>query len=141
MDTVDSASDRVRTFWRVVWDEGRTEAIPDFMSEGFVIHSAGRDIGPRDAFRDWVASFQATIEDMRFEVLDLFEAPAPEGETRVATRWRITGRNRCFMGTHTKGRQIDLTGITISRVDVQGRIVEKWVERSAFEQHAALTSS
>lgn len=121
---------RVTAFWQRVWNEGRLEEIDAFMTEDFVIHSGGKDIAPRTAFKAWVASFQENIDDLHFEIEDIMAS-----DLRVTTRWRITGKNRGFMGTDDNHKPIDLTGITISRLTTDGIIAEKWVERSAWELH------
>lgn len=123
----------VRSFWSEVWTGGDLGRIDDLVAEDFVIHSAGTDIGPRPAFRDWIAAFRARIEGLDFHVDDLIEAGSI-----VTTRWTITGRNRGFMGTPEDGRPLTLTGITITRLGEDGRIAEKWVERSAWETHRSL---
>lgn len=128
MQSSQSKSDRVRSFWEYVWDQGKIELIDTFMTEDFVIHSGGIEISPRSAFRVWVQAFQSKIDDLVFQVEDVFES-----DNKVTSRWRITGRNRGFMGTADNGKLIDLTGITISIVRDDGLIAEKWVERSAWE--------
>lgn len=132
-----TATDTVRTFWSDVWTGGDLDRIDALVAEDFVIHSAGTDIAPRLAFRDWVAGFRSKIDALDFHVDDIFEAPRGP-ETMVTTRWTITGRNRGFMGTPEDRRSLTLTGITVSRVGADGRITEKWVERSAWETRAAL---
>ncbi|MEM7727928.1 MAG: ester cyclase [Pseudomonadota bacterium] len=128
------SKDVVRAFWTEVWNEGRLDRIADFMTEDFVIHSGGRDIGPRQAFADWVRDFHGAIDDLVFDIRALHsDGPA------VTTLWRITGRNAGFMGTPANGKPVRFTGLTLSIVTPDGRIAEKWVERSAWELYPTLT--
>lgn len=133
MTARDDKARRVLDFWQRVWNQGRIEEIDDFMTVDFVIHSAGTDIGPRTAFKAWVAQFQARIDGLVFDVDEIFS-----GGDKVASRWRITGRNRGFMDTPDNGKPLAFTGLTISYVDDDGRIREKWVERSAWELYPTI---
>ncbi|MDB5650070.1 MAG: hypothetical protein JWL62_1590, partial [Hyphomicrobiales bacterium] len=92
-----SAIEIVQRFWNEVWHFPQNpEAIDALVHKDFVITSGGHDIPTRDAFKAWVVEFQRQINDLKFEVLDIFESP--DG-TRVATRWRLVGRNNGFLGT------------------------------------------
>jgi hypothetical protein len=54
----------VETFWERVWTPPQElDAIDELLVEDFVIENAGNEIRGRDAFREWVARFQDTIED------------------------------------------------------------------------------
>jgi len=119
-------------FWKLVWDEGKTELIDEFVTINFVIHSGGKNISGRENFREWVTAFQSKIGNLRFIVKDIFSS-----ENKVATRWKIEGVNKGFMATEENNKSIELTGITISIVD-NGQIVEKWVERNAWELYPTI---
>ncbi|WKD49693.1 ester cyclase [Microbulbifer spongiae] len=124
----------VTDFWIQVWDKQQLNKIPAFIAPAFVIHSAGKDIAGIDAFSRWVANFQSRINDLRFIVHDIFSSAE-----KVVSRWQITGQNMGFMGTDKNLRPIDLSGITISVVR-EGKMIEKWVERSAWELYQSLES-
>ncbi len=117
----------VEAFWSRVWLARELDAIDELMAEDFVIHSADRTIGPRTAFKEWVGSFFANIEDLEFEVLDMFT----DG-TKVATRWRCSGKLKGIMfGVKGTGQAISFTGINLMTVK-DGRITEAWVERDGL---------
>lgn len=124
----------VYDFWMQVWDRQLLTKIPNFIAPNFIIHSAGKDVLGIDAFSKWVANFQSKIGELRFIVHDIFSS-----EAKVVSRWQITGQNKGFMNTDKNLRPIDLSGITISVVR-EGKIVEKWVERSAWELYHRLES-
>ncbi len=117
----------VGRFWDRVWIGGDVEAIDDLMAEDFIIHTAGETVGPREAFKAWVASFFANIDGLQFTVEDMF---ADGG--KVATRWVCSGKLKGAMfGIEGTGQPIRFTGINLMTVR-DGRIVEAWVERDAL---------
>jgi hypothetical protein len=134
-----SAVDIVQKFWNEVWHHPQNpDAIYALVHEDFVITSGGHDIRTRDAFKAWVVGFQGQVNDLKFEVLDIFQNP--EG-TRVATRWRLVGRNNGFLGTEPDGSVITLVGNAIIAVGEDGLIHHNWVDRNAYEVHGHLSGS
>ncbi|MGF1453835.1 MAG: ester cyclase [Alphaproteobacteria bacterium] len=126
-DPARAARAPVEAFWAEVWNRGQIDAIDRLMSEDFVIHSAGRTIGPRDAFKAWVASFFDNISGLSLDVQDIMT----DGRT-VVTRWRCTGTlTGTMFGIEGTGQPIQFTGINIMTVE-DGRITEAWVERDAL---------
>ena len=117
----------VQAFWNDVWKERRFDRIDELFAKEFVIHSAGKEVGPRSKFRAWVESFFENIEALELEVHDIFA----EGD-KVITRWTCRGRfvGQMF-GVKGKGQPIAFTGVNIMTVR-DGRIVESWVERDAL---------
>jgi len=117
----------VRSFWTDVWAERKFNRIDELFSEDFVIHSAGKPIGPRNAFKDWVKSFFSNVDDLELEVLDIFAE-----EDKVITRWICRGRFVGNMfGINGRSQRIEFTGMNIMTVR-DGRIVEAWVERDGL---------
>jgi predicted ester cyclase len=66
-----------------------------------------------------LALYTELFPDRRFEVVD----QVADGD-RVASRWRMTGSYR--------GRKVELTGITISRIE-DGKIAEDWGHTDSLE--------
>ncbi len=131
-----SAIDIVHQFWNEVWrSPQRPEAIDALVHEDFVITSGGHEIRSRDAFKQWVIGFQRQINDLEFEVLDIFQSDCG---TRVATRWRLVGRNNGFLGTEPDGTPITMVGNAIIAVDEDGLLRHNWVDRNAYEVHGHL---
>jgi hypothetical protein len=134
-----SAVDIVHRFWREVWRSPQNpDAINALVHEDFVITSGGHEIRSREAFKQWVIGFQTKVKDLDFEVLDIFQS---EDGTRVATRWRLTGRNNGFLGTEADGSPIAMVGNAIIAVGEDGLLRHNWVDRNAYELHGHLTGN
>jgi ketosteroid isomerase-like protein len=85
---------------------------PECYAEDFVDHVNRLEFRGLEGVRRSTALYQALFDDIRIEVVDQLA----EGD-KVASRWLMRGSNR--------GREVELTGITISRLR-DGRIVEDW---------------
>jgi len=116
MTSKQTPTETVRSFWNEVWNMGQTDRINEFMTDDFVIHTAGNDVTPRTQFIQWVEGFQEKIENLKFHIHDILES----GNV-VTTRWTITGNNKGFMETSNNEKPINLSGITISVVTENGR--------------------
>lgn len=125
--TETTAEATVAEFWERVWNGGEVAAIDELVDPGFVLHTSGTPVGPRDAFVEWVEAFQGRIGDLRFVTEDLFSSGG-----RVVTRWRIEGTQQGMFGLPATGEPVSFTGITVFVVE-DGRLREGWVERSAYE--------
>lgn len=126
----------VEHFWREVWQSQNPEAIDQLVAEDFCITSGGVEIHTRAAFKRWVAAFLSTIDDFRFDVVETFQNNAGD---RVASRWRVTGKNNGFMGMAPCKSPITLSGTAILHVRADGLLQHNWVERSALEVHRSLS--
>jgi steroid delta-isomerase-like uncharacterized protein len=73
-------------------------------------------------FTTVIADVRAAFPDLHFTIHD----EIAEGD-KVVTRWTVTGTQRGdFLGHPASGKQIDVTGINIFRID-GGRVQEIWV--------------
>jgi hypothetical protein len=127
----------VENFWREVWQQPQNpDAIDRLVHEEFVITSGGRDIVGREAFKAWVKDFQAKVHDFQFHVVETFQN---HDGSRVASRWRVTGRNNGLMGTQANGAPFEMTGTAVWEVGPDGLLRHNWVERNAFEVRGAIT--
>jgi predicted ester cyclase len=93
-------------------------------AEDFADHVNGLDFHGLDGVRRSTELYTALLEDLEIEVVDQVSE-----RDRVASRWLMRGSNR--------GRQVGLTGITISRLR-DGRIVEDWTATDGIELLRAL---
>src|SRR5277367_1753878 len=117
----------VESFWGKVWAACDPAAIDRFVTEDFIITSAGVDItGPGD-FKTWVAGFQSRIADLRWETIETF---SDLDGSRVASRFRITGRNNGMLGLPADGKSVAFAGTAIFAVTPAGKLARNWVERS-----------
>jgi hypothetical protein len=127
----------VENFWREVWQAPQNpEAIDRLVVDEFVITSGGRDIVGRGAFKAWVREFHSKVIDMQFHVIETFQN---QDGTRVASRWRMTGRNNGLMGTAPNLLPFEMFGTAVWDVGSDGLLRHNWVERNAFEVFGALT--
>lgn len=131
MKAKQSSVEIVERFFKEVWAAPQNpDAIDHMVAEDVVITSGGNDIVSREAFKSWVRALYAVVEDMNFEILEIFQN---QSGSRVACRWRLTGRNRGLMGTEPNGAPIDMVGTAIWEVGEDGLLRHNWVERNAWE--------
>ncbi len=122
----DRAEKLAREFLGRVWGpQHDIDAIDELMTEDYVIHSGGREIRGRAAFKAWVAEFFRTMPGAEDEIVDVFASSAGD---RVVARWINRGRNNGVFGLPADGRPIAFHGISVWRVRDR-RLAECWVER------------
>jgi hypothetical protein len=132
-----SSVDVVHEFWAQVWQPPQNyDAIDDLVVEDFVLITGGTRIESREAFKRWAREFGSKIDEMNFEVVESFEN---HDGSRVASMWRITGRNNGMFGTESGGEPIEMTGTAIWAVREDGKLLSNQVERNAFEVFQRLT--
>jgi predicted ester cyclase len=119
-----------------VWAARNPDAIDRYVVDDFAITSGGVDIRTRDSFKQWVREFQSKILDLAFETIESFQNA--DG-SRVASRWRVRGRNHGLFGLPLDGRPIEFTGTAVWAVGADGKLLHNWVERSAWETYQRLT--
>jgi predicted ester cyclase len=98
---------------------GDLSRIAEFYDPAFHDHVNSMEFHGHDGVRRSVSLYRRLFADLRFEV----DEQVCEGD-RVASRWTLHGSNR--------GREVSLSGITISRL-VDGRIVEDWGSTDSIE--------
>ncbi|MGJ5819574.1 ester cyclase [Paludibaculum fermentans] len=126
----------VDQFWTAVWKSRNPDAIADFVVDDVIITTGGVAIQGRDKFIAWAWDFLSRINDLQFEVLETFQN---QDGSRVASLWRLTGRNNGMMGTPPDQQPISLTGTAIWSVREDGKLLHNRVERSAWETFVSLT--
>lgn len=115
-----------RDFLERVWGPGHdVAAIDDLMAPDYVIHSGGKTVQGRDAFKAWVVEFHRLMPEAIDEILDVFANAAGD---RVCARWINRGRNNGVFGLPPDGRRIEFHGISVWSVREE-RLAECWVER------------
>ena len=134
--TPEAAIALVESFWEEVWAARNPSAVDRFVTEDFVITSAGVDVAGRENFKAWVADFQSKIADLKMETIETF---ANADGSRVSSRFRITGRNNGMFGLAADGKPVAFTGNAILAVTATGEIAHNWIERSAWELYNQLT--
>lgn len=115
-----------RDFLERVWGpQHELEAINELMTPDYVIHSGGKTVRGRDAFKAWVVEFFRLMPEAVDEILDVFANSAGD---RVVARWINRGKNNGVLGLPADGRPIEFHGVSVWIVK-QGRLAECWVER------------
>ena len=127
----------VNDFWTAVWKARNPDAIADFVTEDAIITTGGVEVKGRDKFIAWAWEFLSKINDLGFEVLEIFQN---EDGSRVTTLWCLTGRNNGMMGTAPDQQPIRVTGIAVWSVREDGKLVHNRVERSAWETFVKLNT-
>ncbi|MCY1435452.1 SnoaL-like polyketide cyclase [compost metagenome] len=130
--TGNKAVEIVESFWREVWQAKNPQAATRFVAEDFVITSGGVDVVGREAFIQWIAVFLAKIEDFEFGSIETFQNAAG---TRVASRWKLSGKNRGFIGGRSCNSTFEMLGTAVWEVRPDGLLAHNWVERNALEVH------
>jgi predicted ester cyclase len=125
----------VESFWEEVWAARNPAAIDRFVTEDFIITTAGVDVAGRENLKTWVAGFQSKIADLKIESIETFANP--DG-SRVSSRWRVTGRNNGMFGLPADGKPVAFTGNAVLAVTPTGKLAHNWVERSAWELYNQL---
>jgi steroid delta-isomerase-like uncharacterized protein len=102
--------------------QGRLEVIDELVDPGYVGHDPSQPEplrGP-DGLRSFVETYKAAYSDGRITVDEQFA----EGDT-VTTRWTGQGTNDGeLLGIPATGKQVTVTGITVSRLS-GGKVVEE----------------
>ncbi|WP_448090288.1 ester cyclase [Pseudomonas azerbaijanoccidentalis] len=125
----------VESFWREVWQARDPQAAARFVAEDFIITSGGVDIVGREAFIEWIGVFLSKIEDFTFGSIETFQNH--EG-SRVASRWKLAGRNQGFIGGRSCRTPFEMLGTAVWEVRPDGLLAHNWVERNSLEVHRDL---
>jgi hypothetical protein len=133
-----SSIDIVEHFWREVWQARNPQAVDGLVTEDFTITSGGVDICSRAEFKRWIASFLAQVKEFEFHIVETFQN---ESGDRVASRFRIEGRNNGFLGLPADQARFEMTGTAIWHVREDGLLHHNWVERNALEVQRALSGA
>jgi hypothetical protein len=97
----------VEDFGAAVWKARNPDAIDKYVVDDFVITTGGIDIYTKERLKEWVQQFLEKINDLEFEVVETFQN---EDGSRVASRWRIRGKNNGVLGTLADQTPIAFTG-------------------------------
>ena len=127
----------VENFWTAVWKARNPDAIADFVVDDVVITTGGIDIASKEKFIAWAWDFLSKINDFEFDVLETFQN---EDGSRVASLWRVRGKNNGMLGTAPDQRPIAFTGTAIWDVRSDGKLLRNRVERASWEVFQQLKS-
>lgn len=125
----------VRKLLEAVWTEGDFALLPEVMDDKVTYHAMPlpETLEGIDQYRHLMAVFKSVFADLTFTVEDQFA-----GGDKVATRW--TGRLSDGDGDGEK--EMTVRGMTITRHDATGKIVDGWDSWDTSKiQHTAGASS
>ncbi len=126
----DTSVHLVREFWDDVWNAHAPDVADRYLTEDFVLVYAGEEIRGRDQYKRWLTDYLARVLDLHLLVEESFQDAAG---SRVAARWRITGRDNGFLETPADQSDIYLTGTAIWAVTSSGLLSGAWIERASWE--------
>jgi len=127
----------VDKFWTAVWKSRNPDAIAEFVTEDAIITTGGVEVKGREKFIAWAREFLSKINDLNFEVVEIFQN---ESGSRVTTLWCLTGKNNGMMGTMPDQQPIRMTGTAVWSVGEDGKLLHNRVERSAWETFQKLSA-
>jgi steroid delta-isomerase-like uncharacterized protein len=108
-----------RRSWKIV---DNLDTIEEIYAPDVVWHEPDQEVRGIDEARQFVTTYKTALPDLNITVEDV----VGEGDKAV-TRWTVRGTHQGEVeefGPPT-GRQVELKGITIHRID-GGKIVEEW---------------
>jgi predicted ester cyclase len=121
-NTAQANKELMHRYHTLIWEQKKTELIPEYLSPKFTSHSFPPDAPTSvEAIQNFVSYFFAAFPDMtsRENVL------MAEGD-KVAISWTINGTHQGeFLGVAPTGRKISATGLDIMRIE-DGKFVEHW---------------
>jgi steroid delta-isomerase-like uncharacterized protein len=114
----------VRRILDEAWNEGRIEVYDELCAPDCVDHdlSMHEEAAGLEANKERVRGYRVAMPDLHVTVDDLVAS----GD-RVVTRWHATGTNDGeLMGMPPTHKRVEITGMTIDRIDADGKVVETW---------------
>jgi len=115
----------VRRLIEEVWNQGNLTVFDEPSAPNFIHHDPDfPNFQTRQDYKQWVTESRNAFPDLHLKIEDVIA----EGD-QVVTRWTFRGTNTGDMVTPMHipptGKQVTVTGITISRL-AGGKFVEDW---------------
>ena len=113
----------IRRFVQLVWNEGRLDAIDEFVAADYVGHdrSGGTVVDGPAGLRSQVAAWRRAVPNLHVHIHDEIAE-----EDLVAVRWTAGGSlERDFDGFPDAGDRAEWSGISVFRL-LAGKQVESW---------------
>jgi len=118
----------IRRIFREVWNKGNLKVAGEIVSPRYTMHDPmiEHESGI-EAFTRHVTLVRASFADIKFTIVDLFEA-----DGKVATRWTARGTHQAeFLGVPATGKRVTVKGVTIAHFS-RGKILESWASWDAL---------
>jgi steroid delta-isomerase-like uncharacterized protein len=105
-----------------IWNQGNMALLDELFAPNYVNHDpTNPEVRDLERFKQYVVSVRTAFPDLNITINDLIA----EGD-KVVTRWTGRGTQKGEFGKiPATGKQVTITGITISRI-ADGKIVESW---------------
>lgn len=119
----------VQRYFEEVWSKGNLAVADEILASTYVSHDPASPVPTNspEALKQRIIMYRTTFPDVQFTVEDIFA----EGD-KVATRWKAVGTHKGpLMGMDPTGKQVTVTGVSISRI-ADGVIAEEWVYRDSI---------
>jgi steroid delta-isomerase-like uncharacterized protein len=133
-----NSAEIVESFWHAVWNGRDPEAVDEYVVDDFVITNAGERIEGRENFKAWIRAFLTQVHDLELEIVETFQN---EDGSRVASRWKVHGRNNGVLGTEPDGQPISFSGTAVWEVREDGKLLHNHVERASWELFRRLSAA
>jgi len=118
-----------RRVYEEVLNHKNLDLVDELFASDYVNHdpTSPQEMHGPESLKQFFSAYLAAFPDLRFTVEDQVAE-----EDKVVSRWTSRGTNRGeLMGAAPTGRQIQFTGITISRIS-DGKIAEDWTSYDAL---------
>jgi steroid delta-isomerase-like uncharacterized protein len=106
------------------WNAGKIDVLDELCAPDCVDHDLAthEEVMGLEANKERIRGYRMAMPDVHVTVEDLIAS-----EDRVVTRWRASGTNDGeFMGNPPTHRGFEITGLSIDRFDMDGRLAESW---------------
>ncbi len=114
--------------WDAMWTLGDASIVDELMTPDYVRHTLRGGDQSRAELKQNVESLKAAFPDLETAIEEILGE-----DDRVVVRWRSRGTQMGeFMGAPATNKQVEITGITMSRLEGE-RIAEEWVSWDALE--------
>lgn len=111
----------VRRFSEEVENQGHFAVADELLASDIVSHTPLGEADGLESAKQFSAMLRAAFPDLHITIEDLVSE-----DDKVAARWTCRGTHEGqFQGMPPTGKQVEISGITISRI-ANGKIIEQW---------------
>ncbi|MDB5078131.1 MAG: ester cyclase [Chloroflexi bacterium] len=111
-------------FVEAVLNNKELNRMEEFLAPEYVLHNNTPPIEGPEGFRQAMNGMQTSFPDIHFTVEEFIVA----GDKTIS-RWSMTGTHLApWWDVAPTGKAINTTGLTMSRVNPEGKVVEEWIQ-------------
>jgi steroid delta-isomerase-like uncharacterized protein len=132
--TSQSLGERAREIFSAIFDDRDLSDPYRYWTDDSVDHflAAGTSVRGAEALAQWFRDLFAAVPDWTVEV----ENTVDDGDRQVVVQWHATGTfngDSPFIGIEPNGRQVDIRGVDVIRVDDDFKVVTNTVYYDGVE--------